>query len=170
MESPSPEQPAAKKRKAKPSTAWGGALVSDGPGKGLLGSGRTRSAVQISERDTALCCCQALFSTALLCLVIADLVEYVSSKASQSQVCFCLENHLRYADAGVSIDLFVAAGLAWLHHAKGKSNTLSRSYDRICKTVNVLFLIMHIAVLKHQVCICVGNCLVLLPLLHLLTV
>ena len=27
MESPSPEPPAAKKRKAKPSTAWGGALV-----------------------------------------------------------------------------------------------------------------------------------------------
>ena len=26
MESPSPEQPAAKKRKAKPSTGWGGAL------------------------------------------------------------------------------------------------------------------------------------------------
>ena len=80
MESPSPEQPAAKKRKAKPSTAWGGALMSDGPGKCLLDSGRTRSAVQIFERDTALCCCQALFGTALLCLVTADLVEYAEQQ------------------------------------------------------------------------------------------
>ena len=80
MESPSPEQPAAKKRKAKPSTAWGGALVSDGPGKGLLDSGRTRSAVQKFERSTALCCCRALFSTELLCLMTADLVEYAEQQ------------------------------------------------------------------------------------------
>ena len=81
-----------------------------------------------------------------------------------------LKVHLRYPDAGVSTNLFAAAGLAWLRQAKGNCNTLSRSYERICKTVNVLFLIMHIAVLKHQVCICVGNCLVLLPSLHPLTV
>lgn len=66
MESPSPEPPAAKKRKAKPSTAWGGALVSDGRGLGVSDSGRTGSSVQIFERDTALCTCQAQSGIALL--------------------------------------------------------------------------------------------------------
>lgn len=80
----------------------------------------------------------------------------LSSKASQSQVCCCLASSAEVPKCWCSESLFAAAGLAWLQQAKGNPNKLTRSYETISKSVNVLFLIMHIALLEHKVCMCLG--------------